>query len=163
MSQNFFSVNTQNRLDQLEQQAGNNPVFRQLYPNMFGQQNQNQNQNQNNVIYSLVSGGLDAVKAFPLRPGFVALLFDDRENVFFIKTVDAMGIQSIKKHTYQQVALPEDSVPGIAGGMSQNADVVELKKQVGELQMLMANFLQQNKPTEVKSEKADKDKSEDKK
>ena len=84
MPQNFFSVNTQNRLDQLEQQAGNNPVFRQLYPNMIGQQNQNQN----NVIYSLVSGGLDAVKAFPLRPGFVALLFDDRENVFFIKTVD---------------------------------------------------------------------------
>lgn len=159
MSQNFFSVNTQNRLDQLEQQAGNNPVFRQLYPNMFGQQNQNQNQN--NVIYSLVSGGLDAVKAFPLRPGFVALLFDDRENVFFIKTVDAMGIQSIKKHTYQQVALPEDSVPGIAGGMSQNADVVELKKQVGELQMLMANFLQQSKP--VETEKSDKDKSEDKK
>lgn len=159
MPQNFFSVNTQNRLDQLEQQAGNNPVFRQLYPNMIGQQNQNQN----NVIYSLVSGGLDAVKAFPLRPGFVALLFDDRENVFFIKTVDAMGIQSIKKHTYQQVALPEDSVPGIAGGMSQNADVVELKKQVGELQMLMANFLQQNKPAEVKSEKADKDKSEAKK
>ena len=71
-----------------------------------------------------------------------------------------MGIQSIKKHTYQQVALPEDSVPGIAGGMSQNADVVELKKQVGELQMLMANFLQQNKLAEVKSEKADKDKSE---
>lgn len=159
MPQNFFSVNTQNRLDQLEQQAGNNPVFRQLYPNMIGQQNQNQN----NVIYSLVSGGLDAVKSFPLRPGFVALLFDDRENVFFIKTVDAMGIQSIKKHTYQQVALPEDSVPGIAGGMSQNADVVELKKQVGELQMLMANFLQQNKPAEVKSEKADKDKSEAKK
>ena len=159
MSQNFFSVNTQNRLDQLEQQAGNNPVFRQLYPNMLNQQNQNQN----NVIYSLVSGGLDAVKAFPLRPGFVALLFDDRENVFFIKTVDAMGIQSIKKHTYQQVALPEDSVPGIAGGMSQNADVVELKKQVGELQMLMANFLQQNKLAEVKSEKADKDKSEAKK
>lgn len=159
MPQNFFSVNTQNRLDQLEQQAGNNPVFRQLYPNVFGQQNQNQN----NVIYSLVSGGLDAVKAFPLRPGFVALLFDDRENVFFIKTVDAMGIQSIKKHTYQQVALPEDSVPGIAGGMSQNADVVELKKQVGELQMLMANFMQQNKPAEVKSEKADKDKSEAKK
>lgn len=159
MPQNFFSVNTQNRLDQLEQQAGNNPVFRQLYPNMLNQQNQNQN----NVIYSLVSGGLDAVKAFPLRPGFVALLFDDRENVFFIKTVDAMGIQSIKKHTYQQVALPEDSVPGIAGGMSQNADVVELKKQVGELQMLMANFLQQNKPAEVKSEKADKDKSEAKK
>lgn len=159
MPQNFFSVNTQNRLDQLEQQAGNNPVFRQLYPNMLGQQNQNQN----NVIYSLVSGGLDAVKAFPLRPGFVALLFDDRENVFFIKTVDAMGIQSIKKHTYQQVALPEDSVPGIAGGMSQNADVVELKKQVGELQMLMANFLQQNKPAEVKTEKADKDKSEAKK
>lgn len=159
MPQNFFSVNTQNRLDQLEQQAGNNPVFRQLYPNMIG----HQNQNQNNVIYSLVSGGLDAVKAFPLRPGFVALLFDDRENVFFIKTVDAMGIQSIKKHTYQQVALPEDSVPGIAGGMSQNADVVEIKKQVGELQMLMANFLQQNKPAEVKSEKADKDKSEAKK
>ena len=157
MSQNFFSVNTQNRLDQLEQQAGNNPVFRQLYPNMFGQQNQNQN----NVIYSLVSGGLDAVKAFPLRPGFVALLFDDRENVFFIKTVDAMGIQSIKKHTYQQVALPEDSVPGIAGGMSQNADVVELKKQVGELQMLMANFLQQSKP--VETEKSDKEKSEAKK
>lgn len=159
MSQNFFSVNTQNRLDQLEQQAGNNPVFRQLYPNMFGQQNQNQNQN--NVIYSLVSGGLDAVKAFPLRPGFVALLFDDRENVFFIKTVDAMGIQTIKKHTYQQVALPEDSVPGIAGGMSQNADVVELKKQVGELQMLMANFLQQSKP--VETEKSDKEKSEAKK
>lgn len=157
MSQNFFSVNTQNRLDQLEQQAGNNPVFRQLYPNMFGQQNQNQN----NVIYSLVSGGLDAVKAFPLRPGFVALLFDDRENVFFIKTVDAMGIQSIKKHAYQQVALPEDSVPGIAGGMYQNADVVELKKQVGELQMLMANFLQQNKAVEV--EKSDKEKSEAKK
>lgn len=157
MSQNFFSVNTQNRLDQLEQQAGNNPVFRQLYPNMFGQQNQNQN----NVIYSLVSGGLDAVKAFPLRPGFVALLFDDRENVFFIKTVDAMGIQSLKKHTYQQVALPEDSVPGIAGGMSQNADVVELKKQVGELQMLMANFLQQSKP--VETEKSDKEKSEAKK
>ena len=157
MSQNFFSVNTQNRLYQLEQQAGNNPVFRQLYPNMFGQQNQNQN----NVIYSLVSGGLDAVKAFPLRPGFVALLFDDRENVFFIKTVDAMGIQSIKKHTYQQVALPEDSVPGIAGGMSQNADVVELKKQVGELQMLMANFLQQSKP--VETEKSDKEKSEAKK
>ena len=157
MPQNFFSVNTQNRLDQLEQQAGNNPVFRQLYPNMFGQQNQNQN----NVIYSLVSGGLDAVKAFPLRPGFVALLFDDRENVFFIKTVDAMGIQSIKKHTYQQVALPEDSVPGIAGGMTQNADVVELKKQVGELQMLMANFLQQSKP--VETEKSDKEKSEAKK
>ena len=157
MPQNFFSVNTQNRLDQLEQQAGNNPVFRQLYPNMFGQQNQNQN----NVIYSLVSGGLDAVKAFPLRPGFVALLFDDRENVFFIKTVDAMGIQSIKKHTYQQVALPEDSVPGIAGGMTQNADVVELKKQVGELQMLMANFLQQSKP--VETEKSDKGKSEAKK
>ena len=158
MSQNFFSVNTQNRLDQLEQQAGNNPVFRQLYPNMFGQQNQNQNQN--NVIYSLVSGGLDAVKAFPLRPGMVGLLFDDRENVFYIKTVDGMGIQTIKKHTYQQVALPEENVAGIAGGNA-SGEIQDLKKQVGELQMLMANFLQQSKP--VETEKSDKEKSEAKK
>lgn len=152
MSQNFFNNNSQSRLDYLEQQAIANPYFQKSYPNMIG--NPSNQQNQNNVIYSLVSGGLEAVKAFPLRPGIVALLFDDRENVFFIKTVDAMGIQSIKKHTYQQVALPEETVAGIANGNNApNSEISELKKQLGELQMLMANFMQ-SKEVE-KSEKVE--------
>ena len=74
--------------------------------------------------------------------------------MFFIKTVDAMGIQSIKKHTYQQVALPEETVAGIANGNAgPNSEISELKKQLGELQMLMANFMQ-SKETE-KSEKVE--------
>ena len=102
---NYFTPSMASRLSHLEQCQQYSP---QMQTSSYNGRSVN-----NNVIYSLVSG-LDGCKMFSLPPGRVGLLFDEASNEFYIKSVDAMGMQSIKKFTYQEVELPSSNAPAIA-------------------------------------------------
>lgn len=92
---NYFTQGQQARLSQLEQMQG------------YGQKS--------NVIYSLVNG-IDSARSFMLMPGEVGLLFDSQSSEFYKKSVDAMGIMSLKKYRYTEVEVPAVCTPDIAGG-----------------------------------------------
>lgn len=135
---NYFSPNQQARLSYLEQYQ--NPFISQIQPN--------QPQKQNNVNYALING-LEEAKTFPVAPGRVGLLFDNQQNEFYMKTVDGMGMQSLKKFEYKEVPLPASSAPGIAGD---RAELDALNKRMSNIESMLQDVVNQN--NQQKKEKA---------
>lgn len=124
-----------------------------LFPNFNGQNfnpqpfQMNVPQKKNsNVIYSLVHGFNEA-QNFMLMPGEVGLLFDSDKSEFYKKRIDDMGMTSIQKYEYKEVALPSADPPGIA-----NTDTV-LNKRMENIENALSILLQQNQPKSVEKTK----------
>lgn len=97
-------------------QAGRLNQMEQMQPNLFSPMTFNSPQpvaKKTNVIYSLVDG-YSGAQNFMLMPGEVGLLFDASKNEFYKKSIDEMGMMSIKKYDYKEVPIPTSETPGIA-------------------------------------------------
>lgn len=46
--------------------------------------------------------GLEGAKAYPLGPNCRAPLFDDTEDIFYIKSTDANGFPTVKKYRFEE-------------------------------------------------------------
>lgn len=46
--------------------------------------------------------GIEGAKAYPLGPNCRAPLFDDTEDVFYIKSTDANGFPTVKKYRFEE-------------------------------------------------------------
>lgn len=55
--------------------------------------------------------GIEGAKAYPLGPNCRAPLFDDSEDVLYIKTTDANGFPSIKVYDLSERVLIDDNSP----------------------------------------------------
>ena len=134
---NYFTPSQQARLNQLEQQQQYGSLYPQMNFNFQPVQQKNMN-----VLYDLVSG-YEAAKQYPIAPGKVGLLFDNSQNEFYMKTVDKIGMQSIKKFAYKEVSLPANTTPGIAPDNSMN-------KRIENIENALSQLLNQNKKSETK-------------
>lgn len=92
-------------------------------------------QNMPGMTYSMVHG-LDAVKNFTVFPGSSAVLFDDEKSEFYIKTVDKVGVQNLRKFEYKEVSLPSGGAPGIRD----DAEVENLKQRIATLEGILTGL-----------------------
>ena len=60
--------------------------------------------------------GLEGAKAYPLGPNCRAPLFDDTDDVFYIKSTDANGFPTVKTYRFEEIVTvdPSNSGNGIA-------------------------------------------------
>lgn len=125
-----------------------------LYPMinnpMFMQQAQQQQPNRNpNVIYALVSG-LENAKEYSIPPGNTGVLFDNESNEFYIKKVDRMGMQNLRKYEYKEVEIPSTSS---GPAISDSQEVEDLKKRISMLEGIIAGIGNSNTSSIVPEEK----------
>ena len=117
----------------------------QMQPNLFSPMTFNSSQpKKSNVIYSLVDG-YSGAQNFMLMPGEVGLLFDASKNEFYKKSIDEMGMMSIKKYEYKETPIPSSETPGIA------SNDVAISKRLDSLENAI-NKLLENKTEEPKGE-----------
>lgn len=90
------------------------------------------------VVYGTVNG-VDGAKGFAVSPGKIGLLFDDCKNEFYWKTVDQMGMQTLKKFAYKEIDLPADSA---SVAESNRAEIEALNKKLSNMEVLLAQALQ---------------------
>lgn len=53
--------------------------------------------------------GFEGAKSYPLGPSCRAPLFDDKEDVLYIKSTDANGFPSIKAYRFEEIALVDNN------------------------------------------------------
>lgn len=128
---NYFSPNQANRLSQLEQQQMGN-----VFPNYQIPQQQIKKAN---VIYSLVDG-FEGASSFSLMIGEVGLLFDREKSEFYKKTIDEMGITTLKRYEYKEVAIPTSKTAGIA------SNDAALNKRIENIENALNCLLAQSRP-----------------
>ena len=56
--------------------------------------------------------GIEGAKAYPMGPNCRAPLFDDTEDVFYIKTTDANGFPTIKKYRFTEEIIVDTNNSG---------------------------------------------------
>lgn len=79
----------------------------QLYMPQYGMQTQSLTTTTSQPVQQSVNNmtsvnGVDAAKQFSLPPNSVALLMDDIEDKFYIKTTDATGRATLKIYTFKE-------------------------------------------------------------
>ena len=53
--------------------------------------------------------GFEGAKSYPLGPSCRAPLFDDKEDILYIKSTDANGFPSIKAYRFEEIALVDNN------------------------------------------------------
>ena len=53
--------------------------------------------------------GFEGAKSYPLGPSCRAPLFDDKEDILYIKSTDANGFPSIKAYKFEEIALVDNN------------------------------------------------------
>ena len=56
--------------------------------------------------------GLEGAKAYPMGPNCRAPLFDDAEDVFYIKSTDANGFPTVRKYRFSEEVIVDQSNSG---------------------------------------------------
>lgn len=56
--------------------------------------------------------GIDGAKAYPLGPNCRAPLFDDTEDVFYIKSTDANGFPTVRAYRFEEIVLVDNTNNG---------------------------------------------------
>ena len=55
--------------------------------------------------------GFEGAKSYPLGPSCRAPLFDDKDDILYIKTTDANGFPSIKAYEFKEIVLVDENSP----------------------------------------------------
>jgi len=56
--------------------------------------------------------GIEGAKAYPLGPNCRAPLFDDTEDVFYIKSTDANGFPTVRAYKFEEIVLVDNTNNG---------------------------------------------------
>ena len=93
--------------------------------------------------------GFEGAKSYPLGPSCRAPLFDDKEDILYIKSTDANGFPSIKAYRFEEIALVDNN--------SQNAvslnDIRALIKE--ELGLIKEDLINAQHPVPTKRNTAE--------
>lgn len=123
---------------------GYNQLYQPNYPGqqMYGQPNytqygQSQQQMQAQNGLNRVTG-FEGARAFAVPPNSVVPLFDDTQDVFYIKTTDSGGFPTIKP--YRFAPMEESPVQQLSGGLSR-AEVEQIVRE--EMQKYGKQFVQE--------------------
>ena len=87
--------------------------------------------------------GLEGAKAYPMGPNCRAPLFDDQDDVFYIKSTDANGFPTVRKYRFTEEVLIDQRISctgfhsGLRGNQSQNRGNSLFYKWVASITLLI--------------------------
>lgn len=95
--------------------------------------------------------GIEGAKAYQMTPNGTAVLFDDNNDVFYLKTSDGAGFSSIRKFTFTELKKPTESPTD--DFMTKAEFNTEIEKIREELRNYGKQHIQQSESTKSKSNK----------
>lgn len=95
-------------------------------------------QNNVNPSFLIRVHGMDGAKAWPISPGATVPLFDDSEDIMYIKTADPQGFQSIRIFAFHELE-NQMQQPPMEDQPITRSDFEQLKEMLCNVQQLVSN------------------------
>ena len=76
--------------------------------------------------------GLEGAKAYPMGPNCRAPLFDDQDDVFYIKSTDANGFPTVRKYRFTEEVLIDQNNSGNGVALQDIRSLIREEFQIGD-------------------------------
>lgn len=96
--------------------------------------------------------GIEGAKAYQMSPNGTVVLFDDNNDIFYLKTSDGAGFASIREFAFTEKKTPAESRTD--DFMTKTEFETEIKKIREEIKNYGEQYIQQSESTKSKSNKS---------